>query len=300
VETGNAQCRDEPVLIEAPRGALMGMLHLPAGAVPAEPAKQTGVVFCNPFGEERKSGALVMARLARAVAEAGFPALRFDYYGCGDSEGETIEATVRTQVEDIRFAARWLVARAGVSGICLLGLRLGATLAARAAEGMAGCSGLVLIEPVTDGAEYFGGELRRKLLRQMLTEGRGRGSRAEMLKELESDEAVLDLDGFAVRGSTYRELKALGIRRGEVRFAGPVLVCQVHFNDGPKAELEAACEAYRQAGAQVEFRALVLPPFWARIEVILAPELNTTVVGWLRTAGRALSSRAAAGEDQER
>jgi exosortase A-associated hydrolase 2 len=272
------QCTDEPVVLSGPRGALAGMLHLPVG-----PASAAGVVFCNPFGEERKSSALVMARLARAVAEAGFPTLRFDYYGCGDSEGESIEATVRTQVEDIRLAAGWLVERTGVSAICLLGLRLGATLAACAAQAMTGCSSLVLIEPVTDGAEYFGGELRRKLLRQMLTEGRGRGSRAEMLRELESDEAVLDLDGFAVRGSTYRELKALGIRAGEVRFAGPVLVCQVHFNARPKPELEAACEAYRQAGAQVEFRRLVLPPFWSRIEVILAPELNAAVASWLAT-----------------
>ena len=277
-----AQCTDEPVVLSGPSGALAGMLHLPVG-----PASAAGVVFCNPFGEERKSSALVMARLARAVAEAGFPALRFDYYGCGDSEGEFVEATVRSRLSDLLFAAGWLKERTAVRAVVLLGLRLGGTLAARAADELSACAGLILAEPITDGAEYFGGELRRKLLRQMLTEGRGRGSCAEMLRELESDEAVLDLDGFAVPGSTYRELKALGIRAGEVRFAGPVLICQVHFNARPKAELEAACEAYRQAGAQVEFRILVLPPFWSRIEVILAPELNTAVASWLQAQFRA-------------
>lgn len=277
---GTAQPVDEQVSIRTPRGALLGMLHLPAGEA-AGPA----VVLCNAFGEERKSSALAMARLARAAAGAGFPSLRFDYYGCGDSEGDFVEATVRSRLDDIVHAAGFLRERTGAEEVCLLGLRLGGTLAARAAEELADCAGLVLIEPVTDGAAYFGGELRRKLLRQMLTSGRTTASRAGMLKELERDDAVLDVDGFAVRGSTYRELTALGIRAGEVSFAGRVLICQVHFNERPKPELEAACDAYRRAGARVEFCPLVLPPFWSRIEVTLAPELNAAVARWLRKIG---------------
>ena len=267
---------DEQVLIETRRGTLVGMLHAPEAE-----ARPTAALFCHAFGEERKSSALAMARLARAVARAGFPALRFDYYGCGDSEGEFADATVGTRLEDIATAAAFLRRRTEAEGVCLLGLRLGATLAARAAERLADCAGLVLVEPVTDGAAYFGGELRRKLVRRMMTEGRGDASPAEMLRRLERDDAVLDLDGFAVRGPTYKELAALGIRAGEVSFAGPVLVVQVHFKDRPKPELEAACAAYREAGARVAFHRLVLPPFWNRIEVILAPELEAAVTQWL-------------------
>ena len=271
------QVSDEPVVLSTGRGALMGMVHLPGSRV-----RGPGVVFCHAFGEERKSSALTMARLARAAARAGFPALRFDYYGCGDSEGDFIDDTVRGRLEDIGHAARFLRERAGCEHICLLGLRLGGTLAARSADVMPGCAGLMLVEPVADGAEYLGGELRRKLVRQMMTSGRGHAGREETLKELERDDAVLDMDGFAIRGSTYKELTRLGIRAGEISFAGPVLVCQVHFKDSPKPELEGVCEAYGAAGAQVEFCALVLPPFWSRIEVTLAPELNETVAGWLQ------------------
>jgi exosortase A-associated hydrolase 2 len=277
VNTTKQATIDKAVVMQTPRGALVGMLHVPGGATAG-----TGVVFCDPFGEERKSAALVMARLARAVAAAGFPALRFDYYGCGDSEGEFVDATVRSRLDDIRSAAGFLGERTGVGGICLLGLRLGGTLASLAASELSDCAGLVLIEPVADGAAYFGGELRRKLVRQMITEGRGGASREEILKGLERDDAVLDMDGFGVRGATYRELTALGIRKGEVRFGGPVLVCQVHFNEKPEPELEAACEAYRAAGAQVDLHRLVLAPFWNRLEVILAPELNAAVVSWLQ------------------
>ncbi len=270
------QPRAEQVVIETPRGCLLGVLRQPP-----EPTGRPGVVVCNPFAEERKSSAFVMARLALAATDAGFPSLRFDYYGCGDSEGDFIDATVDTRLADIADAAASLRERAGVADLILLGLRLGGTLAVRAAQDMAGCTGLALIEPITDGAAYLGGEMRRKLLRQMMTSGKGGGSRAEMMKELERDDAVLDADGFAVRGSTYKGLCALGIREGEVAFAGRVLVCQVHFNKKPKAELEAVCDAYRNAGAEVDFRRLVLPPFWNRIDVAPAPELNDAVTEWL-------------------
>ncbi|MCK4375582.1 MAG: alpha/beta hydrolase, partial [Candidatus Brocadiae bacterium] len=136
---GTAQPVDEQVSIRTPRGALLGMLHLPAGEA-AGPA----VVFCNAFGEERKSSALAMARLARAAAGAGFPSLRFDYYGCGDSEGDFVEATVRSRLDDIVRAAGFLRERTGAEEVCLLGLRLGGTLAARAAEELAECAGLAL------------------------------------------------------------------------------------------------------------------------------------------------------------
>jgi exosortase A-associated hydrolase 2 len=267
---------DKQVLIETPRGTLVGMLHLP-GQAPAA----TGIVFCHAFGEERKSSALVMARLARAVAAAGLPALRFDCSGCGDSEGEFVDATVESRLEDIATAVAFLRERAGGGRVALLGLRLGATLAALAAERISDCAGLALIEPIADARAYLGGEMRRKLLRQMLTDGRAGASRAEMLAELERDDAVLDMDGFAIRGSTYKALTALGIRSGEVAFTGPVLVCQVHFKEDVRPDIEAACEAYRAAGAQVQRECIVLPPFWSRIEVGLAPELEAAVAAWL-------------------
>jgi exosortase A-associated hydrolase 2 len=267
---------DVPLTIATERGALAGMLHPVAAEVPA------GVVFCHAFAEERKSSALTMARLARAVAEAGLPVLRFDYRGCGDSEGDFVDATVAGRLADIGRAAAELRERTGVERVCLLGLRLGTALAASAATHMPDCAGLVLIEPIADADAYLGGEMRRKLLRQMITHGRSSGSREEMLAEMERDDAVLDMDGFAVRGSTWRELRALGIRAGEVSFAGPVLICQVHFKESLRPDIEAVAAAFEQAGADVTTSAVVLPPFWNRIDVTLAPELESVVTAWLR------------------
>jgi pimeloyl-ACP methyl ester carboxylesterase len=178
-------------------------------------------------------------------------------------------------------AARFLCEQTGSSEFILLGLRLGGALAARAAEELPGCVGLALIEPVADGAAYFDGQVRRSLVRNMLTRGNGDAPDPELRRQMESDQEVLDLDGFAISAATCRELSALGIRAGEVEFGGPVLVCQIHFKDAARPDMEAVCDAYRQAGAEVAFTRLVLPPFWNRIEITLAPELDEAVHDWI-------------------
>ena len=267
----------EPLLIDTSRGALFAVYH------PAEGAGDTAVLFCHAFGEERKSSALTLARLARAVAKAGLPTLRFDYYGTGDSEGDFVEADVETRLEDMETAAGWLRERTGCKRVVLLGLRLGATLAARAAERMEQVGGLVLIEPVSDGEKYLGGELRRQLVRQMMTHGKGSASREEIMESLQDDEFVFDLDGFGITGGTYRQICALNM--ADVTCTGPVQVVQLHFNEKPKSELEAICQAYRDAGAEVTFEKIVLPPIWNRIDITLAPELDEKVTGWLTDGG---------------
>jgi exosortase A-associated hydrolase 2 len=264
----------EPLLIDTSRGSLFAVYH------PAEEAADTAVLFCHAFGEERKSSALTMARLARAVAGEGLPALRFDYYGTGDSEGDFVEADVETRLEDIATAAGWLRERTGCERVALLGLRLGATLAARAAERLNGVTGLVMIEPVPDGEKYLGGELRRQLIRQMMTHGKGSASRQEIMENLQDEEFVFDLDGFGITGGTYRQI--CGLSLDDVSYDGPVQVVQIHFNEKPKSELEAVCQAYRDAGAPVTFETLVLPPIWNRIDITLAPDLDERVTEWLK------------------
>jgi len=131
---------------------LLGALHHPRRLRP----RATAVLLCNPFGEEASRAHRTFRVLATQLERAGYAALRFDYSGTGDSLGEGADATIDAWLGDIGIAADRLMAASGASRLAIIGLRLGATLAAMAAaRGSVRPRHLVLWDPVVDGAAYL-------------------------------------------------------------------------------------------------------------------------------------------------
>jgi pimeloyl-ACP methyl ester carboxylesterase len=139
----------EPLYFAADR-RLFGCLH-PS----PQPDARLGVVMVQPaFGEYTQHHRAFYV-LAEALADRGFPCLRYDHFGTGDSASDLMEARLSDWIGDVTVAARALVASGGVKRICLLGARLGASLALAAAPKIARTSGLVLWEPVWSGRDYL-------------------------------------------------------------------------------------------------------------------------------------------------
>lgn len=120
-----------PIVFGPPDRGLMGFYHPPGGAA----AAGLGVVLCNPLGYEAMSAHRTYRHLAERLASAGFPALRFDYDGTGDSSGLwTAPDRVAAWVGSIKAAIGEIRSRAGLDRVALFGVRFGATLAMVAAE----------------------------------------------------------------------------------------------------------------------------------------------------------------------
>jgi amino acid adenylation domain-containing protein len=124
-----------------------------------EPAAGLAALICAPVGHEYLRAHFILQRLARQLAKAGVPALRFDYYGCRDSLGESDEATCSGWAGDIVAAHGELQRRSGASRVIAIGARLGATLLTSVASGL-DLHKLVLWDPVLRGAEHHR-QLRR-------------------------------------------------------------------------------------------------------------------------------------------
>jgi pimeloyl-ACP methyl ester carboxylesterase len=131
------------------RSPLLGILD--------EPAKDTGlahgVLLCPPVGQEHVRSHWALRQVASALARAGFHCLRFDWFGVGDSSGRLCEATIERWRQDVADAAQELRDAAGVRKVSIVGLRLGATLAALEAKAVRPQS-ILLWDPVADGSEY--------------------------------------------------------------------------------------------------------------------------------------------------
>lgn len=133
-------------------------LYLPAAAG-ASPRR--AVILCNPFGQEAIRAHRLYRILGERLSAAGCDVLRFDYFGTGDSGGDDEQFDIEGALADIEFATETLLERSGARQVVLLGLRLGASLAALASIRMSEPpAGLVLLDPVVDGAGYLA-DLRR-------------------------------------------------------------------------------------------------------------------------------------------
>ena len=117
--------------------------------------RDAGFLLCYPMCHEYMKTHWAFRRLAASLARAGFHVLRFDYYGSGDSAGETCHVSLAECRDNIRTAMQELKDLSAVRDVSIVGLRLGATLAAQAsAEGLE-LKDLVLWNPVVRGADYI-------------------------------------------------------------------------------------------------------------------------------------------------
>jgi uncharacterized protein len=128
---------------------LYGVHHSPSTrrSVPA------GAVLCYPFLQEYFRSHRAFLRLAGQLAGRGWHVLRFDYSGCGDSYGDGPRQP-EAWAQDLQLAAGELRERAGPIRLTLIGLRLGASLAANVAARVQPVDQLVLWDPVVDGPNF--------------------------------------------------------------------------------------------------------------------------------------------------
>jgi pimeloyl-ACP methyl ester carboxylesterase len=135
---------------------LFGVYHPPASLN----ARDTGIVLCYPVGHEYIRCHRAFLRLSMFLSSIGFHVLRFDYGGCGDSEGSCEAGTLSQWITDISTAVDELKGGCDIDRICLVGLRLGGGLSIKAAVERGDIDGLVLWDTVVNGSAYMR-ELRK-------------------------------------------------------------------------------------------------------------------------------------------
>lgn len=236
---------------------LFAVVHRPA----ADAGR--GVVLCAPLGEEQLWAHRVFVSWARDLAAQGFTVVRFDYRGEGDSDREFEQSDLETRVADTAHALAILRGAApGLQDTTVVGLRLGASIAALAATSQEGVDRLVLCDPVADGAAYMQAVLRINLAAQMALHRKVVAGRDELVAAMEQGTTV-NIEGYELAAPFYRQVTAFRLAETLPQFAGASLLVQIAAEGAPPrrdlAALEAACPRVRVASVVEE-------PFWKEIK----------------------------------
>ncbi|HTV36338.1 MAG TPA: alpha/beta hydrolase [Xanthobacteraceae bacterium] len=109
---------------------LSGIVHVPDDLRPGE--RRPAIVMMHGFGANKTGGP---EWACQQFAQWGYVALRFDFRGCGDSEGKRGRVIPGEEVADAQSAVSYLATRADVdpAAVALCGSSLGGGVAVQAA-----------------------------------------------------------------------------------------------------------------------------------------------------------------------
>jgi pimeloyl-ACP methyl ester carboxylesterase len=154
--------------------------------------------------------------LAEALAERGFPVLRFDYFGTGDAEGEPFGPDhLRLWRESIATALAELRARSGLQTVAIAGLRFGATLAAIAAASDEDVDAVVLWDASVSGRSY---------LRQIQMFATSIGESSDQPTDSGSADGLIEAMGYVFTPGMIGALSAIDLVKQHIRPASRVLL----------------------------------------------------------------------------
>jgi exosortase A-associated hydrolase 2 len=247
---------------------LFGVYHAPQHGR----NRNCGVVLCYPWGHEYTRAHRAYRQLAHHLSHIGFPVLRFDFYGCGDSDGDCEQGEMRQWLEDIEAAIREIRGKSGIGQVCLVGLRLGGTLAAMAGAARGDLDGLVLWDPVINGRTYLE-ELRA------LHQERLRVVFQDEPQDVHRAEKPTEIIGFPLTPALLTALEHLDLLAMQQKPAQNILIIASH---------EGSCagqltEHLKSLGARLAYQHLASPQIWrGETHTGLVPhQLLQSIVAWL-------------------
>lgn len=235
---------------------------------PANQSAQGGVVICQPLGHEYVRSHRACRQLASRLAMAGFPVLRFDYGGCGDSLGESHEASLDSWLDDTGTAIEYM--RRGSASVCVIGLRLGASLAMLAGARVRDVDRMVLWEPVVSGRAYLN---EARVRHSEYEERHGWGPGRSLPAGLPSD--VTEILGFPFSSPMIAAIERLDLRDMSAPAQRVLLLSNVDAGDPDilRTPLEAGVAVDRSLVKELTF--------WVTEPLMVPVDSIASIVQWV-------------------
>ena len=256
-----------PLFLDGTAGRLFAIYRAP----PTAPRQ--AVLFLPPFAEELNKCRRMMTLQAEMLTRLGIGGMVIDLYGTGDSEGYFDDARWDIWLNDVGTGIKWLREQ-GIEQVILLGVRVGALVAAHAAQVMTQpIDKLVFWAPVLRGEAFLTQFLRMRLAADLTRDG-DRTTTQDLRNTLAAGKTV-EVAGYGLAPELAASLAATDLRTFAAPGLPPVVWLEVSSNSerGLTPASSAVLDAFQQAGIPVDAEVVKGDPFWATSEIATAPLL---------------------------
>ncbi|MGH7928174.1 MAG: serine aminopeptidase domain-containing protein [Candidatus Binatia bacterium] len=255
----------EPFYFGAAEKPLFGCYH-----APQRRTRDCAIVLCYPTGQEYIRSHRSYRQLAFQLSSAGFPVLRFDFYGCGDSAGDCAEGRITQWLTDLGTAVSEIKQKHRLFKICLVGLRLGGTLSMMAGAERGDIEGMVLWDPILSGTAYI--EELTFLHQQRAWHSLGK------TKQNTIGERPTEILGFPMTCSMLADLQKIEVFSIREKPASDILILASSEEAG---QLRLA-EHLKGLHVNVESQYLPTPDIWIEKNKTVVPnQILKTMVSWI-------------------
>jgi exosortase A-associated hydrolase 2 len=239
----------EPFFLDVEPGQRFCLFHRAA----PQAAYRGAILYLHPFAEELNKSRRMAALQARAFAGFGYDVLQIDLYGCGDSDGDFVDARWQQWQRDAVAAQCWL-ARQGRGPFYLWGLRLGGLLALDLAT-QCKPAAILLWQPEMDGRSHLKHFMRLRLAAHMTA--------GPAITDTDLD-GNIEVGGYEISPAFARDIGQRDARH--LKLPNCPLLCYWVGTSG-------TVPVVRLDHSRLSHQALLGPPFWITGEITECPDL---------------------------
>jgi uncharacterized protein len=266
LSTGIPGAGIEPFYFGADKKRLFGCYHAPQSGI----RRDCAVILCYPMAQEYIRSHRTYRQLAYHLSKFGFPVLRFDFYGCGDSEGNCEEGRIPQWLTDVGSAISEVRERRGLVKVCLVGLRLGGTLSMMAGAQRGDIEGMVLWNPVLSGSVYI--EELTTLHRERARHSLGKATQGSVT---ESPTEVL---GFPLTDLLLTDLQKIDLLSIRQKPANRILV----ITSSEESTQRRLIGHLKGLNGNVDYQHVPSPEIWIEKNKTVVPnDILKVVVTWI-------------------
>jgi hypothetical protein len=226
-------------------------------------------VYCHPLFDERKCAHRFSYQLHCAFEKAGFEFERFDYYGTGEEEGDFENVTLDLLQHSIN-------AHIQMDNVCLIGLRLGASLAFDCfVHNYTSVKKIILLEPIIHGIEYIDHLYRKQHIKDILT-----GTGPKILNQRN----FVNIEGYKTNTQLIEQVKKIHISElimESNEISGTVYLGCLSNNTNSSSEITKfvnLLQEKKRLNFTVEY--IELPRFWQHISNSDYSKLIDKILEW--------------------
>lgn len=258
----------QPFYLTGSSGPLFAIYYSPSKSV----ACTRNILVAPSFAEEMNRCRSMVSQQARQLCSIGVGTLVIDPYGTADSAGDFEELTWDSWHNDLLTGLEWLRRQPGGCDT-LLGIRLGAVMAANIVAAHGGLTRLLLWQPVITGKTFFNQFLRIRVAADM-NDPNGIKKTEQLLQILASGRNV-EVSGYEISPALADAVSRVAFPEPE-RLTGKTIAWFeiVAAEDHPVSRNNSqAFDHLKVSSDLVTLEKIVGPPFWQVHERADAPLL---------------------------